>query len=157
MPRVRGPSASIPLDHVLADFRAAVDRGAAEVVLAGVDLSAWGREQGFGLPDLLDALLGLRTGARIRLSSIEPHGLSEALIARMASGPDVCPHLHVPLQSGSERILAAMNRPGRLADVREVLAEARRAVPGLALGFDAIVGFPGETDADFAATRAFVE
>lgn len=158
VPRVRGPSRSVPVAEVLARVRLAADQGASEAVLTGVDLGAWGRDltPARTLPDLLEALLALGTGMRFRLSSIEPDRLDDRLIDLLAGSPDLCPHLHVPLQSGSDRILRAMRRPHAAAEVATRLARAASVIPDLTLGLDVLCGFPGEDDADFEATLGLV-
>lgn len=157
VPSVRGPATSVPPDAVRGAVSRAAAAGTAEVVLAGIDLASWGRDLGGRtVVELLDALLALGTGMRFRLSSIEPHGLDDALLDQIGSCPDICPQLHVPIQSGSDRILAAMHRPGRARDLAQRLATARDRIPDLALGLDVICGFPGETDDDFDQTVALV-
>jgi len=157
VPLLRGPSRSVPVDEIAPAVRAAAAAGASEVVLTGVDLAAWGRDlRGASLPDLFAHLRALRTGLRFRLSSVEPPGLTDRLLDAFAAGPDVCPHLHVPLQSGCDRILSAMRRPYRAAALADRVRAFAAALPGLAIGMDVIVGFPGETEADFAETLAFV-
>jgi threonylcarbamoyladenosine tRNA methylthiotransferase MtaB len=157
VPLVRGPSVSFEADAVIQQVKAATASGAAEIVLTGVDLAAWGKNNTtsghYGqLPVLLDRLTALKTGARFRLSSLEPHGLDGDLISAIAGSPDICPHLHIPLQSGSNAILARMNRPydSQLFEDRVMAAAAR--ISGMTLGLDVIVGFPGETDEDFQQT-----
>ncbi len=158
VPHVRGPSCSLPADEVLNRVRLAADQGASEVVLTGVDLGTWGRDltPARTLADLLEALLALGTGLRFRLSSIEPDRLDDRLIDLLACSPDLCPHLHVPVQSGSDRILRAMRRPHTAAEVAARLVQAASVIPDLALGLDVLCGFPGEDDADFEATLALV-
>jgi threonylcarbamoyladenosine tRNA methylthiotransferase MtaB len=158
VPRVRGPSRSSDEAQISEQVLATASAGAGEVVITGVDLASWGRDltAGRALPDLLAGLVAMGTGLRFRLSSLEPHGLDDRLAGLLASSPDLCPHLHVPLQSGSDAVLAAMNRPYRAAELaRRVEAFAAR-VPGIAFGYDVICGFPGETDADFEATRSLL-
>jgi threonylcarbamoyladenosine tRNA methylthiotransferase MtaB len=94
---------------------------------------------------------------RFRLSSVEPHGLTEGLLNVMAGSPDVCPHLHVPLQSGSDRVLKAMRRPYDSRWIAGRLSDAALRIPGLCLGLDVICGFPGEGEADHAATMSLLE
>lgn len=158
VPSVRGPATSVPRDAVREAVLRAAAAGAAEVVLTGIDLASWGRDlDGRDPVDLLDALLALGTGMRFRLSSIEPHGLDDRLLDRIGASPDICPQLHVPIQSGSDRILAAMHRRGGVRDLRQRLAAARDRIPDLALGLDVICGFPGETDDDFDQTVALIQ
>ncbi len=158
VPRVRGPSRSVPLPEVLARVRSAADQGASEVVLTGVDLGAWGRDLAPAreLADLLEAVLALESGMRFRLSSVEPDRLDDRLIDLLAGSLDLCPHLHVPVQCGSDRLLRAMRRPHTAAQVMARLARAVSRVPDLTLGLDVLCGFPGEDDADFDETLHLV-
>jgi len=154
----RGPSRSVPAAEVLADLRAAERGGAREVVLTGVQLADWGKDLP-GSPriaDLLDTLLGRPSQVRIRLSSLEPWGLPEGLFGRWAD-PRLCRQLHLPFQSGCDATLARMRRPYRRAEAKALVARARRAIPDLALSTDVLVGFPGETDAEFAQTLAWLD
>lgn len=159
VPLVRGPSRSLKIHEVLCRVREVASQGASEVILAGVDLASWGRdlEGGLSLPDLLRALLEARLGLRYRLSSLEPHGLTEDLIDLMAKSPDICPHLHVPLQSGSEKVLRLMNRPYGPKEFVEGVGRAAQRVPGLTIGLDVMCGFPGEEGEDFEETLRLLE
>lgn len=159
VPLVRGPSRSFGIDGITAQVLAAAESGAAEVVLTGVDLAAWGRTDDgrYGhLADLLVHLTQLRTGMRFRLSSLEPYGLDDDLLEAMANNPDVCPHLHIPMQSGSDAVLSRMNRPYSSQRFASLVLRAAAAVPGLMLGMDVIAGFPGESDSEFLETRDMV-
>jgi threonylcarbamoyladenosine tRNA methylthiotransferase MtaB len=155
VPLARGAPRSLPLDQAcqaLADLGIA---GAAEVVLTGVHLGRYGND----LPDrpdltrLLAALLAAHPGPRLRLSSLEVGEVSERLLALMADEPRLCPHLHLPLQTGSDQLLQTMGRTYQAADYAAVVEKAVRALPGLCLGADVMVGLPGETEQDFAATH----
>ncbi len=159
VPKVRGPSRSVPIPEVLARVKAAAERGAAEVVLTGVDLGAWGQDLNptLGLADLIEAVLSLGTGMRFRLSSVEPDRLDDRLVDLLASSSDLCPHLHVPVQSGSDRMLRAMRRGLGAQDVAHRLARAASLIPDLTLGLDILCGFPGEEEQDFEATLRLVE
>jgi threonylcarbamoyladenosine tRNA methylthiotransferase MtaB len=158
VPLVRGPSTSEPLARVMASVESAAIEGAAEVVLTGVDMAAWGRDSCEGeLHDLLERLIAMGTGLRFRLSSLEPHGLTDRLLDIMAASRDICTHLHVPVQSGSDRVLAAMRRPRETGPVIDSLEKAAKRIPGLVLGLDILCGFPGETDEDFQRTLHLVE
>lgn len=155
VPDARGPARSTPLGDVLDEVRALVAAGTSEVVLTGVDLGRYSCA-GRDLADLVAAVAD--TGAtRVRLSSVEPLDLTERLLGVLAATPQVCEHLHVPLQSGSDAVLARMRRGYEVARYAERLDAARGALAGLAVTTDVMVGFPGETDADFAATLAAVE
>lgn len=156
VPDARGPARSEPLEEVVACVSRLVSEGTREVVLTGVDIGRWRGPDGDGLAGLVRAVAS--TGVeRIRISSIEPLDLTDRLLRALASVPAVMPHLHVPLQSGSDRTLEAMGRGYRASEYADVLARARAAMPGLAVTTDVIAGFPGETDDDAAASLDFVE
>ena len=154
VPHARGGSRSQPREEVLRQAKDLREAGYREIVLTGVDIAAYGRDlygsHGYGLPDLVRGLLRLG-GFRVRISSMEPVGLTADMLARMAL-PGVCRHFHLPLQSGSDRILSAMRRGYGRAREEELLDRIRGLFPGAAVGADIIVGFPGETDDDFAQT-----
>ena len=158
--KARGKARSVAADEVLLAVRQAQGRGAREVVLTGINLGCYraagpdGRE--LGLPGLLDLLLERTDVERIRLSSIEPPDVTPELCATMAAaGERVAPFLHVCLQSGCDETLRRMARVYRTDLFRRVVETAREQVPGIALGTDLIVGFPGETDAEFERSLAF--
>lgn len=154
VPYARGRSRSVPHGEVLAGIRRFAAAGFREVVLTGIHLGAYGKDLGEQVD--LAALLaradadGLVT--RLRVGSVEPDEVSERLIAVMATGRHICPHLHLPLQSGSDRVLATMGRGYGSADFRSVVNRLVTAVPDIAIGVDVIAGFPGETAADHATT-----
>ena len=158
--KARGRSRSVPVGEVVGRVRAARARGAREVVLTGINLGRYDSEGASGervdLPRLLEVLLEETGVERIRLSSIEPPDVTEDLLSAMAGhGERIAPFLHVCLQSGCD---ATLRRMGRVYDTEffsRVVARAREAVPGIAVGTDLIVGFPGETDADFEESLAF--
>lgn len=154
VPYARGVPVSVPLDEVRAAARALVAAGVPEIVLTGINLGRY-RWEGATLADVVAAVA--ETGvARLRLSSIEPPDLTEELLRVLGSTPSVCAHLHVPLQSGSDSVLAAMGRTYDTAGYRERIEAARAALPGLALTTDLIAGFPSETDDDHHDTLDFV-
>ena len=153
VPDARGAPRSRPLDDVLAECRGLAARGFRELVLTGVNVACW-REPGRTFSDLVRAVSALPGLARVRIGSVEPH-TTEAEVVSLMGAPDskLCPMLHYPLQSGSDRILKAMRRRYSAADYRAAVERALAAVPDLGLGADVITGFPGETDADFEETR----
>ena len=153
---MRGPERSLPPEQVVAEVRRLVALGYPEVVLCGVHLGSWGRDIGCSLAELVGALDGLPGRFRIRLSSIEPWGVDEALLAAMARSPRVARHLHLPLQSGCDATLARMGRPSTTEAFAALLARVRRHLPGATVGTDLIVGFPGEGEAEFEATMEFL-
>jgi threonylcarbamoyladenosine tRNA methylthiotransferase MtaB len=156
VPSVRGPNRSLDLERLCEQLVALEDDGAAEVVLTGAHLGTYGRDRGQrdGLEALLRDLLVASRRVRLRLGSIDPHEISDSLIALLATNTRVCAHLHLPIQSGSDRILTQMRRGHRAADLDRLVPKLREARPDIALGSDIIVGFPGETDDDFEQTYA---
>jgi threonylcarbamoyladenosine tRNA methylthiotransferase MtaB len=158
VPAARGPSRSLPPAEALARL-AALGARHAEVVLTGVHLGAWGRDLSprSSLEALVRAAAARRAVARLRLSSVEPGELPLALLAEPEARALLCEHFHLPVQSGSPRVLAAMGRPRGPDDLRRAFDAVAAAVPGACLGTDVLAGFPGETDADHRATVALVE
>ncbi len=159
IPYVRGKSRSLRLDEVIRETRALVDLGYKEIVLSGINLGRWGRdiEGRSRFVDLLRAILAETGIAKIRISSVEPMDWSDDLIELVSSSPRICKHAHVPLQSGSDRILRQMHRKYRPWHYADRIRKIRAAMPTAAIGADVMVGFPGETDTDFEETRAFIE
>ncbi len=157
----RGGLTSVPADRVVAEVEAAVRRGAVEVRLSSLDTSCWGVDLASGerLPDLLGRLGALPGSFRIRVGMMSPQSLApvgERLLAAM-QGERFYRFLHLPVQSGSDPVLAAMHRGYRAAEFRAWVDRARARLPSVTLATDVIVGFPGETERDFAATLGLVE
>lgn len=158
IPYVRGRSRSLAPERVIAEVAALVSRGAREIVLSGINLGTYGRDLSprVALGDLLRRILGETSLERLRLSSIEPQDVTADLVGLFASSPRLARHFHVPLQSGSDRILAAMHRWYRAGHYARRVGLVREALPDAAIGADLIAGFPGETDEDHAATLDFI-
>ena len=156
VPLFRGGSRSLPLQDCL-DRIAAHGAVRPEVVLSGVHLGGWGRDltPRRSLADLVRAAAAARVVHRLRLSSIEPLELPVDLLSEEA-GALLCEHFHLPMQSGSDRVLASMGRPYRAADFARVVESAVRARPGAAIGADVMAGFPGETEEDHRSTMALL-
>ncbi len=159
IPFVRGRSRSLPPADVLEEIRRLSAAGYREVVLSGINLGSYGRDL---LPrvefaDLIRRILDESPLERLRISSIEPIDVTQDLIALFASTDRIARHFHIPLQSGSDRILAAMHRWYRTAHYARRLELIRELLPDTAIGADLIVGFPGETDADHRATVELVQ
>lgn len=158
IPSVRGASRSLPLPDVLAAVERHAQAGVAEVVLTGINLGQWGRDlvprQRFA--DLVRAVLDRTALPRLRLSSIEPMDWSDELLELLASAPRIAPHAHVPLQSGSDAVLRRMHRRYRPWHYAEKIWRIRERLPQAAIGADVMVGFPGETAAEFAETERFL-
>lgn len=159
IPFVRGKSRSLKLVDVLSEARALVGLGYKEIVLSGINLGRWGRdfEGRTRFVDLLRAVLAETDIQKIRISSVEPMDWSDELIDLVASKPRICKHAHVPLQSGSDRILRRMHRKYRPWHYADRIQRIRTAMPTAAIGADVMVGFPGETDEQFEETRTFIE
>ena len=160
VPYTRGAEISRPWSRILDEAKALVDGGAREITLLGQNVNAWtgedeaGRMQGLdGLIRALDRLPGL---GRIRYTTSHPNDMTEGLIAAHGEVPSLMPYLHLPVQAGSDRILKAMNRAHDVRSYLALIERVRRARPDIAISGDYIVGFPGETEADFAATLAVV-
>lgn len=152
----RGDERSRPIPEVLAEIRLLVAQGIREVVLTGVHLGGYGSDLGCRLVDLLRAILTETSLPRLRIGSLEPWEL-DSDFWDLFQEPRLMPHLHLPLQSGADSLLRRMARRGQSADYAALVAEGRRRLPDLNLTTDIIIGFPGETDAEWATTLAFVE
>jgi len=157
VPYVRGREKSRPIEHIEAEVRNLVDEGVKEVTLLGQNVNSYGRDL-YREPRFAQVLRAVaNTGIdRIRFATSHPKDLSDDTIAAMAEVPAVMPYLHLPVQSGSNRILAAMNRRYTRENYLRLVSRARDAVPDLALSTDIIVGFPGETESDFDDTLDLV-
>lgn len=160
IPYTRSVLASRPAGEVLSEIEGLAKEGFAEVVLTGVLVGSYGARTGSGgpdLPDLLRSIAAVPGIRRIRLSSIEPTQVSEELLAVFAAEPKICKHLHIPLQSGDNGILRAMNRPYTREAYLDLCLRAVRLMPEVAITTDIMVGFPGEDDAAFQNTLDVVE
>lgn len=155
VPYTRGRERSLPLADLVRQARSAVASGFREVVFLGQTVNSY-HDGAHDFADLLRATNAIDGLYRIRYTSPHPSDMSERLLAAMSECEKVCPQVHLPLQSGSDRVLEAMNRTYTVAEYRDVVARLRRAVPGIALSTDVIVGFPGEDDSDFEATSALM-
>ena len=161
VPRVRGRESYRPYETVLAEIRAKAALGAREILLLGQTVNSWharaedGKERRF--PDLLRAAAGIDGVARVRFESPHPHFLDDALIAAFAQTPQAGDHIHMPVQSGSDRVLALMRRNYDSAGFLEKISRLRAAAPRIEVSTDIIVGFPTESDDDFARTLELVE
>jgi len=153
VPAARGRSRSQPRDLVLSQARKIASAGFSEILLTGVDLVRYGMDlygRDYGLVHLVRELLKIG-GFRVRLSSMEPIGLSTSMLESIAL-PGVCRHLHIPVQSGSDRILEKMGRMYTSDDIKVLFDRSMELFPGIGIGADVIVGFPGETEDDFRKT-----
>lgn len=159
VPSTRGAPRSLPVRDAVTFWQNLAGRGANEIVLTGIHLGRWGWD--FEPPDILEnlvrALLNADPRPRLRLSSLESHEVTPGLIELAAGHPKVCRHFHLPLQSGSDKVLAAMGRPYDSGQYRRVAESIAAAIPNVCLGADVLVGLPGEDDAAFKETRRLIE
>ncbi|MBA4374393.1 MAG: tRNA (N6-isopentenyl adenosine(37)-C2)-methylthiotransferase MiaB [Thermodesulfovibrio sp.] len=154
VPYTRGREVSRPSDHIVEEIRDLHKLGYKEVTLLGQNVNSYRSDTDFpGLLEKIDA-----TGiARVRFMTSHPRDMSRELVAALAGLPSVCEHIHLPMQSGSDRILSLMNRGYGFADYRDKIAMLRAEIPGIAVTGDIIVGFPGETDEDYQATLSAIQ
>ncbi len=175
IPYVRGQSRSLPGERVIAEVKTLVEAGYREVVISGINLGRWGRDlegssqlSAFSsestpttddrrIETLIRAILDQTSLQKLRLSSVEPMDWSDELIDLMAASGRIAKHAHVPMQSGSDAVLRRMHRKYRPWHYREKILKIRAAMPTAAIGADVMVGFPGETDAEFDETRRMIE
>jgi threonylcarbamoyladenosine tRNA methylthiotransferase MtaB len=175
IPYVRGQSRSLPGERVIAEVKTLVEAGYREVVISGINLGRWGRDlegssqlSAFSsestpttddrrIETLIRAILYQTSLQKLRLSSVEPMDWSDELIDLMAASGRIAKHAHVPMQSGSDAVLRRMHRKYRPWHYREKILKIRAAMPTAAIGADVMVGFPGETEAEFNETRRMIE
>jgi len=158
VPMARGRSRSVPPRRVLAELERLAGLGFREVVLTGIHLGGYGKdlETPLLLADLIEMIVEAAPLPRIRLSSIDPPEVTPRLLELITHSPVLCDHLHMPVQAGADGVLRRMRRLYDAALVRDVAAEIHRRLPGAGLGTDVIAGFPGESEAEFAATEALL-
>lgn len=160
IPFARGRLRSRPSRELIAEAKTATDAGYREIILCGIHLGRYGEDtkgEKMDLAGLLEEILKIKDLGRVRLSSIEINEVTPALIRLMRGEPKICRHLHISLQSGNDKVLKAMNRPYTTGYFQKRVMELRRAMPDIAISTDIIVGFPGESEADFRATCNFAE
>jgi threonylcarbamoyladenosine tRNA methylthiotransferase MtaB len=153
----RGKAASEPIATIISEINAAISGGVKEAILCGVQLGSWGYELNpvENISMLVKAILGRTELPRLRLSSIEPWGLNDEFFA-LWENPRMCRQLHLPMQSGSEKILKRMNRNNTKESYEAIVRSMRNACPTIAITTDVLVGFPGETEEDFSDTLDFI-
>ena len=159
IPSTRGRGRSVPLPRVLDEVGEAVEAGYRELQLTGVHLGSYGRDltPPSSLAALLQALAAQPSDFLVRMSSLEPMDCTPEVVELVTSSPRFAPHFHLPLQHASDAVLQRMRRPYTVAGYRAVVTDIRERLPHAAIGSDLVVGFPGETDADAAATLGFLE
>lgn len=153
---VRGKSRSATPEYVLQDVDRLIAQGVREIVLTGINIGRYGADMGNGFAGLLREIVR-RRGARFRLSSINPADITPEVADLIADSPNLCKHLHIPLQSGSDAVLSKMRRPYTADQYRETVEEIAEKIPGIAIGADVMAGFPGETKRDFEDTARLLE
>ena len=158
IPSVRGRSRSLRLAEVLREVRALVEMGYREVVSSGINLGQWGKDVGskLGFVDLVRAIVDETALEKLRISSVEPMDWRDELIELVATHPRIARHAHVPLQSGADAVLRRMHRRYRPWHYARRIEKIRNAAPTAAIGADVMTGFPGETEAEFEESRAFI-
>ena len=157
IPSARGPIRSKPLCDVINEVRVLTDGGCREVVLTGIETASWGKDLPEGnLATLLEAVDRIDGIGRVRLGSLDPSLIRPAFVEKIASLSSLAPHFHLSLQSGSSRILAKMKRKYNAEQAMRAITLLRESIPTVQFTTDVIVGFPGETDEDFAETLDFV-
>lgn len=159
VPYVRGPERSRPAADIIAEVETFVGQGGKEVTLLGQNVNSYGRglSAPLSFPGLLRRLAAIPGLARLRFTTSHPRDLSEELINCFAELPPLCEHIHLPVQAGADRVLARMKRGYSRADYLAKVKRLRQVCPGIALSTDLIVGFPGETEADFEETLALMQ
>lgn len=155
--RIRGPVKSKETSEILAELHRLFEEGFGEVVLVALNLGLWGRERGENLAGLLERI-DREKGAlpRIRLTSLEPDTIDDRLLEIVAGSKKICPHLHIPLQSGDDEVLKRMNRPYGISDFARLVQGVLTKMPDASIGTDIITSTPGEDEASFARTLEFV-
>ena len=152
IPKARGLSRSEPVEDALNQLKFLVESGYKEIVLTGVNVGDYGSKIGTSLLELLKMMIKVEGDFRIRISSIEPNLLSDEIIELIAENEKLCDHFHVPLQSGSDKILRKMQRRYLSEFYAERIEKIKKLIPHAGIGVDVIVGFPGETNEDYKAT-----
>ena len=157
IPYVRGPVRSLPMEQALAEAERLVEAGHLELVLTGIHIGAYGTDlpQEENLPELLRQLCAIPGLARLRIGSVEPQQFTPELIDTLSGLDKLCPHLHIPLQSGCDKTLAAMGRRYDTATYARLLEKLRSCLGDLAFTTDVMVGYPGESEEDFLASQEF--
>ena len=157
IPLARGKSRSMNPEEAVTEFQKLVDQNYKEIILTGVNVGDYGNQFNLNLTALISRFVKIPGDFRIRISSVEPNLLTDELIDLVASEDKICNHLHIPLQSGSNEILKAMQRRYTSEDYKNVITKAYEKIKDAGIGVDVIVGFPGETEKHFIATHNFLK
>jgi len=159
VPYTRGPSRSLPVGEVIKQAKIFTEEGHKEIVLTGIHLGYYGKDlaENHDLLSLLDKLTIATPQTSYRISSLEPLEINKSLLSLMQERKNIQPHLHIPLQSGSDEILARMNRRYTIDQFRDVINLCHESLPDAAIGIDILAGFPGETDSHFSDAKDFLQ
>lgn len=153
IPALRGRPKSMPKNEVVSGFKKLLSLDYKEIVLVGIHIGLYGRDLGLDITDILEELVKIEGDFRIRLTSIEINEINERLLYLIKNNEKICPHLHIPLQSGCNRILSFMGRKYKKDDYINIIEKAREIIPDVTIGSDIIAGFPEETDDNFNETQ----
>jgi threonylcarbamoyladenosine tRNA methylthiotransferase MtaB len=156
IPLARGKSRSMTPDETVSEFKKLLKEDYKEIILTGVNVGDYGKSFDTNLYELLLRLIKIDGDFRIRISSVEPNLLSDEIIELTAESNKLCKHFHIPLQSGSSKILRLMQRRYKADDYERLIYKIKKRIPDAGIGVDVIVGFPGETDEDFLTTHNFL-
>ncbi|MCP5060845.1 MAG: tRNA (N(6)-L-threonylcarbamoyladenosine(37)-C(2))-methylthiotransferase MtaB [Ignavibacteriae bacterium] len=157
IPLARGKSRSLEIDNTISQFKNLVDQGYKEIILTGVNVGDYGKRIETDFYTLLKSLVNVEGNFRIRISSIEPNLLTDEIIAFAKYNPKISNHFHIPLQSGSDKVLSLMQRRYNTADYQRVVESAVSKIENVGIGVDVIIGSPGETEEDFLQTYNFIK
>ncbi|MBC8312803.1 MAG: tRNA (N(6)-L-threonylcarbamoyladenosine(37)-C(2))-methylthiotransferase MtaB [Candidatus Cloacimonetes bacterium] len=158
LPFIRGKPKSRKTENIIKQVKKLAKNGVNEIVLTGINLGLYGKDfNNYSLLELVKDLSSQTDIKRIRLSSIEPNLFTDELIDELSKNEKICPHFHIPLQSGSDKVLKKMNRCYSSRNFRETVEKIKEKIPNAAIGCDVIVGFPGETDEEFEKTFSFID
>jgi threonylcarbamoyladenosine tRNA methylthiotransferase MtaB len=157
IPMARGRSRNPDISLLIEEAKRIAEKGIKEIVITGVNIGDFGKSTGESFIDLLRSLIQTDGIERFRLSSIEPNLLTDELIELVAENKKLLPHFHIPLQSGNDKILAIMRRRYKTKHFADRISKIKSLMPSAGIGADVIVGFPGESEADFEITRSFIE
>lgn len=157
IPYLRGPSRSLPVEEAVGSVEDLASQGFKEIVITGIEISSYGLDIGSGLGELIERLCNAAPDVRFRLGSLEPTLIDEEFVRRLRPLKNLCPHFHLSLQSGSASVLRRMRRKYTPVDYAKSVALLRSAFKDPAITTDLIVGFPGETDAEFEETVSFIK
>lgn len=152
IPALRGRPKSMPKNEVVSGFKKLLSLGYKEIVLVGIHIGLYGKDLGLNVTDILEELVKIEGDFRIRLTSIEINEINERLLYLIKNNEKICPHLHIPLQSGCNKILSLMGRKYKKDDYINIIEKAREIIPDVTIGSDIIAGFPEETDDNFNET-----